>query len=209
MKKIVFIIFSILIASTIVLSIGLGCFYTIKENKAEKTDVEILKDVFGSNIEHDGLSEYDIVDDTWKYDYPEQAITLNIKTSDKYEYSVVSPAIKEKLAENIPNLYYWVEFTCAYWGINSKTKSQLPDEDVIKQIEDSYNLCMAYYKADLLPLGKTQIIYGEGEDSNIPQIILGLWTKEQILNFEENYEKVFPGMYGYISLHFTAILHIY
>ena len=136
-----------------------GCFYTIKENKAEKTDVEILKDVFGSNIEHDGLSEYDIVDDTWKYDYPEQAITLNIKTSDKYEYSVVSPAIKEKLAENIPNLYYWVEFTCAYWGINSKTKSQLPDEDVIKQIEDSYNLCMAYYKADLLPLGKTQIIY--------------------------------------------------
>ena len=200
MKKVLFILAIVIVTITMVLSIALGCYYTDKEN-SNKTDVVILKELYGAEISDVGLETYTQYDNLWKYDYPGQIHIAAVLPSDAYEYDVISPSIKEKLEENIPNLYYWVEFTCVKWEITEKQKAQLT-EDLIKDIEDTYGICMAYHKAGLLPQGRTQIVYGEDEDANNPERIIGLWNRQEIDYFAAHYEEAFNGLYGYISLHF-------
>ena len=207
LKNLTIISLGSLIIITVMLSIILGCYYSVANNSIkdidlQKTHIEILKDNFGTGIDSNGLITFGEKDDTWKYEYPGQIVLPYIKPSDAYAYSVVSPAIKDKLKENNLNLYYWVEYTCVYWDIKENMKDFLPEEE-IQRIEDSYDICFQFYKANLLPLNHTMIVFGENEDSSNPKKIVGLWTKQQIEGFEKN-QTIYNELYGYISLHFIT-----
>lgn len=160
-----------------------------------------LRNTYSQELSESQIEVVEGQDYSWSY-YPYETI-IPYEGSKNTEEQLISPLLTKSLdLEDNLNKLFRIEISTAYWEVTHGSIKNMPQE-YQSSIYNSYNAFLAYHDAGLLP-SLTQIVFVTENDINRPLKIIGLWTKDEILNFESNCNEVFHGLENYISIHLTT-----